>query len=76
MKNRITKIMGKFGQDKVIHFLVGTYVFLFSLAISIVIGGLIELVHDSLLKKGTPEWLDFIATFLGALIPFLIIQYN
>ena len=46
---------------------------LVGLATAAVIGALKEIVWDWLLKRGTPEFLDFVATALGGLVVYLIL---
>lgn len=44
------------------------------LAAAAVIGALKEIVWDWLLKKGTPEPLDFVATVAGGVIGYLLLK--
>jgi hypothetical protein len=78
MKSKIYRIL-LVHFDKVCHALLGTILFvmlnividsLFALIASIVLGISIE-VYDYLSKKGTPDFLDAIATFLIPLIIYL-----
>ena len=43
------------------------------LIVAAVVGALKEIVRDWLLKCGTPEFLDFVATALGGLVVYLIL---
>ena len=74
-------MISRIKKDKLLHFIAGTYIFMLSaifvnlwvaLLIVVVIGALKELVYDKALKKGTPEVLDFLFTFLGGMFTFLI----
>ena len=50
----------------VLSILAGLFVYpLIGLATAAVVGALKEIIWDWLLKKGTPELLDFVATVLG-----------
>ena len=44
------------------------------LATAAVIGALKEIVWDWLLKKGTPEFLDFVATVAGGVIGYTLLK--
>jgi hypothetical protein len=46
---------------------------LISLATAAVVGALKEIIWDWLLKKGTPEFLDFVATVLGGVLGAVIL---
>jgi len=63
-------------KDKKLHLLAGLalsilaglFVYpLIGLATAAVVGALKEIIWDWLLKKGTPEFLDFVATVAGGL---------
>jgi len=41
---------------------------LIALLPTIIIGGAKEIIYDKFMKKGTPEWMDFIATVLGGIL--------
>ena len=43
------------------------------LIVAAVVGALKEIVWDWLLKRGTPEFLDFVATALGGLVVYPIL---
>jgi len=45
------------------------------LAAAAVIGALKEIVWDWLLKKGTPEFMDFVATVAGGAIGYVLIGW-
>ena len=45
------------------------------LAAAAVIGALKEIVWDWLLKKGTPELLDFVATVAGGVIGYTLLKF-
>lgn len=47
---------------------------LIGLAIAAVVGALKETIWDWLLKKGTPEPLDFVATVAGGAIGYLLLK--
>ena len=47
---------------------------LIGLATAAVVGALKEIVWDWLLKKGTPELLDFVATVAGGAIGYLLLK--
>ena len=47
---------------------------LIGLATAAVVGALKEIIWDWLLKKGTPEFLDFVATVAGGLIGLAILK--
>lgn len=62
-------------KDKVMHFLAGIGITimvglvtspLVGFAVAVVVGAAKELIWDLWLKKGTPEFLDFVATAVGA----------
>ena len=70
-------------QDKLKHLLAGIGVSLvlgvqFSLLIGLItaaiVGALKEIIWDWLLKKGTPEFLDFVATVAGEAIGAVILH--
>ncbi len=70
-------------QDKLKHLLAGigiSLVFsvqfspLIGLIAATIIGALKEIIWDWLLKKGTPELLDFLATALGGAIAYMAIK--
>lgn len=63
--------------DKVQHFIAGLVIALlfgwfvypaFGFFMSVLIGGLKEMVWDILLDRGTPEMRDFVATAQGGLV--------
>lgn len=62
----------------IIDSLIGTSIwFLIATAIALLIVGAKEVIHDWLLKKGNPEWWDFIASaipIIANLITYLTIQ--
>jgi uncharacterized protein involved in cysteine biosynthesis len=70
-------------QDKLKHLLAGigiSLVFgvqfspLIGLIAAAIVGALKEIVWDWLLKKGTPEFMDFLATALGGAIAYMAIK--
>jgi uncharacterized protein (DUF697 family) len=72
-----------FKQDKLKHLLVGigiSLVFgvqfspLIGLIAAAIVGALKEIIWDWLLKKGTPELLDFVATVLGGVLGAVILH--
>ena len=72
-----------FKQDKLKHLLAGigiSLVFgvqfspLIGLITAAIVGALKEIIWDGFLKRGTPEWLDFLATCLGGAIGSLILK--
>ncbi len=69
-----------FPTDKLLHFLAGTYIFLFAnliltdlyaLGVVVLIGALTEL-YDKLSKKGNAEFLDFLCTFIGGFMTLVL----
>jgi len=72
-----------FKQDKLKHLLAGigiSLVFgvqfspLIGLIAAAIVGALKEIIWDWLLKKGTPEFMDFLATALGGAIAYMVIK--
>jgi uncharacterized membrane protein YjjB (DUF3815 family) len=72
-----------FKQDKLKHLLAGigiSLVFgvqfspLIGLIVAAIVGALKEIIWDWLLKKGTPELLDFVATVLGGALGTVILH--
>ena len=72
-----------FKQDKFKHLLAGigiSLVFgvqfspLIGLIAAAIVGALKEIIWDWLLKKGTPEFMDFLATALGGAIAYMVIK--
>ena len=72
-----------FKQDKLKHLLAGigiSLVFgvqflpLIGLITAAIVGALKEIIWDWLLKKGTPELLDFAATVLGGVLGAVILH--
>ncbi len=70
-------------KDKKLHLLAGLalsilaglFVYpLIGLATAAVVGALKEIIWDWLLKKGTPEFLDFVATVLGGALGAVILH--
>ena len=70
-------------QDKLKHLLAGigiSLVFgvqfspLIGLIAAAIVGALKEIIWDWLLKRGTPEFLDFLATALGGAIAYMAIK--
>ncbi len=70
-------------KDKQKHLLVGLALSLLTgfslcpivgLATAAVVGALKETIWDWLLKKGTPELLDFVATVAGGVIGYLLLK--
>lgn len=64
-------------KDKVTHFIAGVIMMMlfgvlfgpwWGFFLAVAIGAAKEVVWDMWLKKGTPEWMDFVATFVGALV--------
>jgi len=47
----------------------------FALAVTALFWGSKELIWDGLLKKGTPEWLDFFASVVPSSIIYLIVRF-
>ena len=69
-------------KDKKLHLLAGLalsilaglFVYpMFGLLIAAAVGALKEIIWDWLLKKGTPELLDFVATVLGGVLGAVIL---
>ncbi len=72
-----------FKQDKLKHLLAGigiSLVFgvlfspLIGLIAAAIVGALKEIIWDWLLKKGTPEFMDFLATALGGAIVYMVVK--
>lgn len=72
-----------FKQDKLEHLLTGIGIGLIfgvlsspliGLIAAAMIGALKEIIWDWLLKKGTPEFMDFLATALGGAIAYMAIK--
>ena len=70
-------------KDKQKHFLAGLALSLLAgllfcpivgLATAAVVGALKEIIWDWLLKKGTPEFLDFVATVAGGVLGAVILH--
>ena len=70
-------------KDKLKHAIAGVALFivaglfvypLIGLATAAVVGALKEIIWDWLLKKGTPELLDFVATVLGGVLGAVILH--
>lgn len=73
-----------FKQDKLKHLLAGigiSLVFgvqfspLIGLLIAAIVGALKEIIWDWLLGKGTPEFLDFLATALGGATAYMVVKF-
>ena len=72
-----------FKQDKPKHLLTGIGIGLIfgvqfspliGLIAAAIVGALKEIIWDWLLKRGTPEFLDFLATALGGAIAYTVIK--
>jgi len=72
-----------FKQDKLKHLLAGIGISLVSgvqfspllgLITAAIVGALKEIIWDWLLKRGTPEFLDFLATALGGVIGYMVVK--
>jgi hypothetical protein len=72
-----------FKQDKLKHLLTGIGIGLIfgvqfspliGLIAAAIVGALKEIIWDWLLKRGTPEFLDFLATALGGAIAYAVIK--
>ena len=70
-------------KDKAMHFCAGLalsilagllYTPFWGLATAAVVGALKEIIWDWLLKKGTPELLDFVATVAGGVLGAVILH--
>lgn len=48
---------------------------LVGLVIASIVGALKEIIWDWLLKRGTPELLDFVATALGGFVGYVILAW-
>jgi hypothetical protein len=68
--------------DKALHFMAGLLIAilfgwltypLFGFFMSVLIGGLKEMVWDILLDKGTPEMRDFVATAQGGIVGCILL---
>jgi len=72
-----------FKQDKLKHLLTGVGIGLIfgvqfspliGLIAAAIVGALKEIIWDWLLKRGTPEFLDFLATAFGGAIAYMAIK--
>ena len=72
-----------FQKDKKLHLLAGLALAIIAgllfcpivgLAAAAVVGALKEIIWDWLLKKGTPELLDFVATVAGGVIGYTLLK--
>ena len=72
-----------FKQDKLKHLLTGIGIGLIfgvqfspliGLIAAAIVGALKEIIWDWLLRKGTPEFMDFLATALGGAIAYMVIK--
>jgi len=72
-----------FKQNKLKHLLAGIGISLvlgvqftpfIGLIIAAIVGALKEIIWDWLLKRSTPEFLDFLATVLGGAIAYMAIK--
>ena len=72
-----------FKQDKLKHLLTGIGIGLvfgvhftpfIGLIIAVIVGALKEIIWDGLLKRGTSEFLDFLATALGGAIAYMVVK--
>ena len=72
-----------FKQDKLKHLLAGIGISLvlgvqfsplIGLIAAAIVGALKEIIWDWLLKRGTPEFLDFLATALGGVIGYMVVK--
>ena len=70
-------------QDKLKHLLAGigiSLIFgvqfspLIGLIAAAIVGALKEIIWDWLLKKGTPEFMDFLATALGGAVAYMAVK--
>jgi hypothetical protein len=70
-------------KDKAMHFCAGLALSILAgllfcpltgLIVAAVVGALKEIVWDWLLKKGTPELLDFVATVAGGVIGYTLLK--
>ena len=76
----------KIGQDKKLHFAISTFISIVFMGIADVLNVPVwygffsvvlilagkEIVYDKLLKKGTPEWMDFVAGLIPAVIILIL----
>ena len=77
-----TLLLLLFSKDKWIHFFAGNYIALFAgvffanpligFIMAVIAGAAKELAWDKLMKKGTPEFADFIFTAVGGGIGYLL----
>ena len=72
-----------FKQDKLKHLLAGIGISsvlgvqfspLIGLIAAAIVGALKEIIWDWLLKRGTPEFLDFLATAFGGAIAYMAVK--
>jgi hypothetical protein len=50
------------------HVDVASVFILVSLLPTVIVGGAKELIYDKAMKKGYPDWMDFIVTVLGGIV--------
>ncbi len=76
--------MPRVQKDKIKHLLAGLalsiltgllFCPLIGLATAAVVGALKETIWDWLLKRGTPEFMDFVATVAGGVIGYVLIGW-
>lgn len=76
-------VLTVFKQDKLKHLLAGIGISLligivfppvWGLITAAIVGALKEIIWDWLLRKGTPEFLDFLATVLGGAIAYMVVK--
>jgi len=76
-------MMSNIPKDKLLHFFYGTilsFIFIMVFGIKglwlvVFIAASKELIYDWYMKKGTPEFMDFVFTCVPVII-FLILEYN
>lgn len=82
MKQKIYEWFSSLKNDKVAHFILFSYLFItllivFSPTVSLILtlaaAAFVELIHDKKWGKGTPEWLDFVASAIGPVYIYIII---
>lgn len=70
-KDKIKHLLGGIGVSTLVGIVFAPLIGLYT---GIVAGALKEIIWDWLLKKGTPEFLDFLTTAFGSFIAFLMLR--
>lgn len=82
MKQKIMDLAKRIGADKWGHFILFTYVYItllmfFSPLVALIITNIaaaaVELIYDKWWGKGTPEFLDWVASVVGPIYIYIVI---